>query len=143
MRNGVNERKFLNKACDENEIKSQLAPQALPRYPLTPRSTLPGLRGLESLLGSQQHEQFPLAPVGALAPGSAHARPSDQPPIDTSGKFSVQVSVYCVYSVAQFCPHWAKRSTWLFNVNLPPSSQIHVPAAHSFCWYQELHLQSG
>jgi hypothetical protein len=40
----------------------------------------------------QQNGQFPLAPVGVLAPGSAHARPSAQPPIDTSGNFSVQVS---------------------------------------------------
>ena len=28
---------------------------------------------------------------GALAPGSAHARPYAQPPIDTSGNFSAQV----------------------------------------------------
>ena len=40
----------------------------------------------------QNREQFPLAPVGVLAPGSAHARPSAQPPIDTSGDFSVDVS---------------------------------------------------
>ena len=31
--------------------------------------------------------------MGALAIGSAHARPSAQAPIDTSGKFSAQVSV--------------------------------------------------
>ena len=36
--------------------------------------------------------KFPLAPMGALAPGSVHARPSAQPPIDTSGNFSAQVS---------------------------------------------------
>ena len=36
--------------------------------------------------------QFPLAPMGALAPESAHPRPSAQTPIDTSGKFSAQVS---------------------------------------------------
>ena len=30
---------------------------------------------------------IPLAPMGVLAPGSAHARPSAQPPIDTSEKF--------------------------------------------------------
>ena len=35
---------------------------------------------------------FPLAPRGVLAPGSAHARPSAQPPIDTSGNISVHVS---------------------------------------------------
>ena len=27
-----------------------------------------------------------LSPMGVLAPGSAHGRPSAQPPIDTSGK---------------------------------------------------------
>ena len=32
--------------------------------------------------------QFPLAPMGALAPGSAHARPSAQAHIDTNGNFS-------------------------------------------------------
>ena len=31
--------------------------------------------------------KFPLAPMGVLAPGSAHARPSAQPPIDNSGNF--------------------------------------------------------
>ena len=35
--------------------------------------------------------KFPLAPMGALAPGSAHARPSAQAPIDTKGNFSAQV----------------------------------------------------
>ena len=29
-------------------------------------------------------KEYPLAPMGVLAPGSAHARPSTQPPIDTS-----------------------------------------------------------
>ena len=37
-------------------------------------------------------ELFPLAPMGVLAPGSAHARPSARPPIDTSGNFSAHVS---------------------------------------------------
>ena len=36
--------------------------------------------------------QFPLAPMGVLAPGSAHARPFAQPPIDTSGNLSAHVS---------------------------------------------------
>ena len=31
--------------------------------------------------------KFPLVPMGVLAPGSAHARPSAQPPIDTSRNF--------------------------------------------------------
>ena len=30
--------------------------------------------------------------MGVLAPGSAHARPSARPPIDTSGNFSAHVS---------------------------------------------------
>ena len=30
--------------------------------------------------------------MGVLAPGSAHARPSAQPPIDTSGIFTADVS---------------------------------------------------
>jgi hypothetical protein len=34
--------------------------------------------------------EFPLAPMGVLAPGTAHARPLTQHPIDTSGNFSVQ-----------------------------------------------------
>ena len=37
-------------------------------------------------------EIFPLAPMGVLAPGSAHARPSAQPPIDTSGNLSAHMS---------------------------------------------------
>ena len=37
-------------------------------------------------------QKFPLAPMGVLAPGSAHARPSGQPPIDMSGNFSAHVS---------------------------------------------------
>ena len=36
--------------------------------------------------------KFPLAPMGVLAPGSAHARPSARPPIDTSGNFSDHMS---------------------------------------------------
>ena len=36
--------------------------------------------------------KFPLTPMGVLAPGSAHARPSAQPPIDVSGNFSAHMS---------------------------------------------------
>ena len=36
--------------------------------------------------------KFPLAPMGVLVPGSAHARPSTQPPIDTSGNFLAHMS---------------------------------------------------
>ena len=37
-------------------------------------------------------KEIPLVPMGVLAPGSAHARPSAQPPIDTSGTFSAHMS---------------------------------------------------
>ena len=36
--------------------------------------------------------KFPLAPMGVLAPGSAHTRPSARPPIDTSGFFLAHMS---------------------------------------------------
>ena len=36
--------------------------------------------------------EFLLTPMGVLAPGSAHARPSAQPPIDVSGNFPPHVS---------------------------------------------------
>ena len=36
--------------------------------------------------------KIPLTPMGVLAPWSAHARPSAQPPIDVSGNFSPHVS---------------------------------------------------
>ena len=38
------------------------------------------------------YNKFPLAPMGVLAPGSPHARPSARPPIDTSGKFPAHMS---------------------------------------------------
>ena len=36
--------------------------------------------------------KIPLTPMGVLAPESAHARPSAQPPIDTSGNFPAHMS---------------------------------------------------
>ena len=36
--------------------------------------------------------KIPLAPMGVLAPESAHVRPSARPPIDTSGNFSEHMS---------------------------------------------------
>ena len=39
-----------------------------------------------------EYTKFPLAPMGVLTPGSAHARPSAQPPIDMSGNFPAHVS---------------------------------------------------
>jgi hypothetical protein len=37
-------------------------------------------------------EKIPIAPIGVLAPGSAHNRPSARPPIDTSGIFTPHMS---------------------------------------------------
>ena len=45
-----------------------------------------------SRVKQEQEGKFPLAPMGVLAPGSAHARPSARPPIDTSGNFSAHMS---------------------------------------------------
>ena len=49
----------------------------------------------ELLKGDNTNEEvkkFPLAPMGVLAPVSAHAGPSAQPPIGTSGNFPARVS---------------------------------------------------
>ena len=40
----------------------------------------------------RERKKFLLVPMGVLAPGSAHARPSARPPIDTSGNFSAHMS---------------------------------------------------
>jgi hypothetical protein len=37
-------------------------------------------------------QKIPLVPIGVLAPGSAHARPSAQPPINTTRNSPVHVS---------------------------------------------------
>ena len=42
-------------------------------------------------IDTKSDEKFPLTPMGVLAPGSAHARPSAQPPIDVSGNFPPRV----------------------------------------------------
>jgi hypothetical protein len=42
--------------------------------------------------GVRTNAKFPLAPMGVLSTGSAHARPSTLPLIDTSGNFSARVS---------------------------------------------------
>jgi hypothetical protein len=44
------------------------------------------------LRGGLAFKKIPLAPMGVLAPGFAQARPSTQPPIDTSGNFPAPVS---------------------------------------------------
>jgi hypothetical protein len=40
--------------------------------------------------------------MGVLAPGSAHARPSARPPIDTSGNFPAHVSAESLFEISQF-----------------------------------------
>ena len=40
--------------------------------------------------------EIPLTPMGVLAPGSAHAGPSAQPPIDMSGNFTAHVSAVTI-----------------------------------------------
>ena len=44
-------------------------------------------KGSNEVITSCKKGKFPLTPMGVLAPGSAHARPSAQPPIDVSGNF--------------------------------------------------------
>ena len=46
----------------------------------------------EKVYNFKNNSKFPLTPMGVLAPRSAHARPSDRPPIDMSGKFLPHVS---------------------------------------------------
>ena len=45
---------------------------------------------------------IPLAPMGVLALGSAHARPSARPPIDTSGNFPAHVSAESLFEISPF-----------------------------------------
>ena len=51
----------------------------------------------EQDIGPKITEKFPLALMGVLAPGSAHARPSARPPIDTRGSFPVHVSAESLF----------------------------------------------
>ena len=48
-------------------------------------------------------QKFPLAPMGVLAPGSAHARPSARLPINTNGNFPAHV---CAESPSNIGKHW-------------------------------------
>ena len=52
-----------------------------------------GLRHVSTKPSAQRRsDQFPLTPMGVLAPVSAHAGPSAQPPIGTSTNFLARVS---------------------------------------------------
>ena len=46
---------------------------------------------VNKFIHSFHSEEIPLTLMGVLAPGSAHARPSAQPPIDMSGNFPAHV----------------------------------------------------
>ena len=48
--------------------------------------------GCQTPSAQRRSDQFPLAPMGVLAPVSAHAGHSAQTPIDTSGNFPAPVS---------------------------------------------------
>ena len=63
--------------------------------------------------------KFPLAPMGVLAPGSAHTRPSAQPPFDTSGNLLAQVKQNFQ---SNFLPFQAILSTFRFFRKPPKQS---------------------
>ena len=56
-------------------------------------------------------QKFPLASMGVLAPGSAHARPSARPPIDTRKKFRHT----CLHSHLQTSPPTPQKSYQKFR----------------------------
>ena len=47
---------------------------------------------LVTVVRKRKEKKFPLAPLGVLAPVSAHTGHFAQPPIDTSGNFPARVS---------------------------------------------------
>ena len=52
---------------------------------------------LYHIFTNRQYFKIPLTPMGVLAPGSAHARPFAQPPIDMSGNFPAHVSAESLF----------------------------------------------
>ena len=65
-----------------------------------PRSRVCAHETLQILIffpGFLLHAKILLAQMGVLAPGSAHARPSARPPIDTSGNFPAHVSAESLF----------------------------------------------
>ena len=48
---------------------------------------------------NKQMREIPLVPMGVLTPRSAHARPSDRPPVDNSGNFSVHMSAEFTFKI--------------------------------------------
>ena len=72
----------------------------------------------------RERKKFPLTPMGVLAPGSAHARPSAQPPIDVSGNFPAPVS-----------------AKWPSNISPSPSKvESEVSVSHSGIYLKLAHF---
>jgi hypothetical protein len=65
----------------------------------------------------------------AIAPGSAHDRPSAQPPIDMSGDFSAQVSINSPRIISQL-------SHYLANIG-PEVTEIKMNMLHR--WFKEIY----
>ena len=77
--------------------------------------------------------------MGALAPGSAHARPSAQPPIDTSEKFSAYMFGG---GVKKFDKFQSILSTFFFLPKNTPKKWTHRGAggAPKFCFTPNLNF---
>jgi hypothetical protein len=65
------------------------------------------------------NDKFPLAPMGALAPGSAHASPSAQAPIDTSGIFFSSINFFAILGDSKHFSCFPKKNL----KNWPPREQ--------------------
>jgi hypothetical protein len=83
----------------------------------------------------RQEIEFPLVPMWALAPGSAHARPSAQAPINPSGNFSTHVP-----GRAKNTKTFRILSTFLFQKTPPEKSTpwgvpriCFYPKSYFFC----------
>jgi hypothetical protein len=80
-----------------------------------------------------QKKEYPLGPMGVLATGSAHPRPSSQPPIETSGNFPAEVSAESPSNIspnANRTPQkshpkfWNPRTTFGNIPHRPPNHSI-------------------
>jgi hypothetical protein len=64
---------------------------------------------------SKLREEIPLTPMGVLAPGSAHARPSAQPPIDVSENFPAHMSAESPSNISpNLEPHPHDSGDWIW-----------------------------
>ena len=80
--------------------------------------------------GEKEEEKIPLALMGVLAPGSAHARPSAQPPI---AHVRVGLLIRTRRKTLLKSPPWGLGEVPIFV--LPQISKFHIPIAKlSFNW---------